>query len=79
MILTMEPIETLSKAEADMLKLILEGLTNREIARVLGCSVRTATRNRIKIFDKLGILGIKPDLTGVIPKDAKPKDEQNNK
>ena len=53
----MEPMENLTKAEVDLLKLVAEGLNKKEIARVLGCSVRTVEHNRRQILHKLGING----------------------
>ena len=63
----MEPIENLTKAEVELLKLVVEGLNEKEIARVLGCSVRTVEHNRRQILHKLGI---KPGPICVIPKGA---------
>ncbi len=60
----MEPKETLTKTEVDLLKLVVEGLSKKEIARVLGCSVRTVEHNRKQIFHKLSI----PDRERVIQK-----------
>ncbi len=60
----MEPLELLTKAEVDLLKLVVEGLSKKEIARVLWCSVDTMEHNRRQIFHKLGI----PDRECVIQK-----------
>ena len=63
----MEPLELLTKAEVDLLKLVVEGLNKKEIACVLGCSVRTVEHNRRQILHKLSI---KPGHGCVIPKGA---------
>jgi DNA-binding NarL/FixJ family response regulator len=45
----------LSKREEDVVKLILEGLPNREIARGLNLSEHTIKNYLFRIFDKLGV------------------------
>ena len=38
-----------------MLKLVAEGLANKEVADVLGISVKTAMSHREKVMEKLGL------------------------
>lgn len=49
--------DTLSPREREVLKLIAEGATNREIARLLSISVHTVERHRANILSKLDIRG----------------------
>ncbi len=44
----------LSAREREVLGLIVEGLTNKEIGRALGLSPRTVETHRANLFDKLG-------------------------
>ncbi|MCX7682595.1 MAG: response regulator transcription factor [Anaerolineae bacterium] len=52
-----EPIETLTPRDTEVLRLIAQGYTNREIADILGISVRTVESHRANIMDKLGLRG----------------------
>jgi DNA-binding NarL/FixJ family response regulator len=45
----------LSKREADVVKCLAEGLTNREIGERLGLSQHTIKNHMFRIFDKLGV------------------------
>lgn len=47
--------EVLAPAERDVFRLMLEGLSNAEIARVRGTKLRTVANQVASIFDKLGI------------------------
>jgi two-component system response regulator NreC len=47
--------EALSPREVDVLRLIAEGYTNRQIAAALTLSVRTVESHRASIMDKLGL------------------------
>lgn len=49
--------EALSPREIDVLRLIAEGYTNRQIADTLSLSVRTVESHRASIMDKLGLHG----------------------
>jgi DNA-binding NarL/FixJ family response regulator len=49
------PTEPLTPREAQVLRLIAEGYTNRQAAEVLCISVRTVESHRANIMDKLGI------------------------
>lgn len=49
------PGELLSARELDVLRLIAEGHTNRQIAAVLSLSVRTVESHRASLVDKLGL------------------------
>jgi DNA-binding NarL/FixJ family response regulator len=48
-------INLLSKREADVVRCLAEGLTNREIADRLGLSQHTIKNHLFRIFDKLGV------------------------
>jgi DNA-binding NarL/FixJ family response regulator len=49
------PLEGLSKRELQVLELVAEGKTNRQIASDLFLSVRTIDRHVARIFEKLGV------------------------
>jgi two-component system response regulator NreC len=49
------PAETLTPREAEILKLIVEGYTNRQISEHLTISIRTVEGHRGNISDKLGL------------------------
>lgn len=48
-------VKSLSPRELEVLRLIGEGLVNKEIARRLGISVTTAQTHRTRIMEKLGL------------------------
>lgn len=48
-------IELLSKREADVVRLVAEGLTNRAISAELGLSEHTVRNYLLRVFDKLGV------------------------
>jgi two-component system, NarL family, nitrate/nitrite response regulator NarL len=48
-------IDLLSKREADVVRLVAEGLTNRAISAELGLSEHTVRNYLLKVFDKLGV------------------------
>jgi len=50
-----EQFALLSAREAEVLGLIVEGLTNKEIARALGLSPRTVETHRANVFHKLQV------------------------
>jgi DNA-binding NarL/FixJ family response regulator len=50
-----DPYETLTDREKQVLKLVAEGLANKEVAEVLGISVKTAMSHREKVMEKLGV------------------------
>jgi two-component system response regulator NreC len=50
-----DPYEALTDREKQVLKLVAEGQTNKEIAEALKISVKTAMAHRAKIAEKLGI------------------------
>ncbi len=50
-----DPLQALSARELDVIKLIAEGLSNREIAAKLSISEKTVTSHLNHIFDKLGV------------------------
>ncbi len=49
------PVETLTPREKEILKLIVEGYTNRQISEQLTISIRTVEGHRANIADKLGL------------------------
>jgi two-component system response regulator NreC len=48
-------IEPLTRREVDVLKLIVQGYTNRQIAEELCISTRTVEGHRSNLSDKLGL------------------------
>ncbi len=52
-----QPIESLTPRDTEILRLIAQGYTNREIADLLSLSVRTVESHRANIMDKLGLRG----------------------
>ena len=50
-----DPYETLTDREKQVLKLVAEGKTNKEIAEILGISVKTAMGHRANLMEHLGI------------------------
>lgn len=50
-----DPYETLTDREKQVLKLVAEGLSNKEVAETLGISVKTAMSHREKVMEKLGV------------------------
>lgn len=47
--------DSLSRAERDLLKLVIEGMTNQEISEKLFVSLRTVTTHLTHIFHKVGV------------------------
>jgi DNA-binding NarL/FixJ family response regulator len=50
-----DPYETLTDREKQVLKLVAEGSSNKEIAETLGISVKTAMAHREHLMEKLGV------------------------
>jgi DNA-binding NarL/FixJ family response regulator len=50
-----DPYESLTDREKQVLKLVAEGLSNKEVAEVLGISVKTAMSHREKVMEKLDV------------------------
>jgi DNA-binding NarL/FixJ family response regulator len=50
-----EPYERLTDREKQVLKLVAEGHSNKEIAQVLGITVKTAMSHREHVMDKLNV------------------------
>lgn len=49
------PYETLTDREKQVLKLVAEGKSNKEVATILGISVKTAMSHREHLMEKLGL------------------------
>ena len=49
------PIERLTPRERQVLQLVVEGNTTKEIAKILGVSVKTSESHRSRVMQKLGI------------------------
>ena len=52
---TYEPVDNLTRREREVALLIARGLTNRQVARELSISERTAANHVAKILKKLGL------------------------
>jgi DNA-binding CsgD family transcriptional regulator len=52
------PIDTLSHRQQEILKMIAEDLTSREIGDRLGVSTKTVEFHRINIKERLGVKGV---------------------
>jgi DNA-binding NarL/FixJ family response regulator len=50
-----DPYETLTDREKQVLKLVAEGRSNKEVAEVLGISVKTAMSHREHVMEKLAV------------------------
>ncbi len=50
-----DPYESLTDREKQVLKLVAEGHSNKEVAGVLGISVKTAMSHRERVMEKLGL------------------------
>ena len=50
-----DPYESLTDREEQVLKLVAEGRANKEVAEVLGISVKTAMSHREHVMEKLGL------------------------
>lgn len=50
-----DPYDSLTDREKQVLKLVAEGRSNKEVAEVLGISVRTAMSHREHVMEKLGL------------------------
>ena len=49
------PVETLTRREVEVLRLLAKGNTNRQIASLLGLSIRTVENHRANLMAKLGL------------------------
>ena len=58
--------QTLTRAEMEVLRLILDGKSNKETARLLHRSVRTVEDHRCHIMHKMGV----DNLVGLVKKAA---------
>jgi DNA-binding CsgD family transcriptional regulator len=59
---TEEPGDPLSPRERQVLQLVAEGGTSKEVARKLGISLKTAESHRARIMEKLDI----HDVAGLV-------------
>ncbi len=50
-----DPYESLTDREKQVLKLVAEGMSNKEVAELLGISVKTAMSHRERMMEKLGL------------------------
>jgi DNA-binding NarL/FixJ family response regulator len=50
-----DPYDALTDREKQVLKLVAEGRSNKEVAEVLGISVKTAMSHREHVMEKLGV------------------------
>jgi len=50
-----DPYDSLTDREKQVLKLVAEGGSNKEVAETLGISVKTAMSHREKVMEKLGV------------------------
>jgi DNA-binding NarL/FixJ family response regulator len=50
-----DPYDTLTDREKQVLKLVADGKSNKEVAEVLGISVKTAMTHREHVMEKLGL------------------------
>jgi DNA-binding NarL/FixJ family response regulator len=50
-----DPYDSLTDREKQVLKLVAEGKSNKEVAEVLGISVKTAMSHRERVMEKLGL------------------------
>jgi two-component system response regulator NreC len=51
-----EPVERLTRREIDVLRLLVRGNTNKQIADLLAVSVRTVENHRANLMGKLGLV-----------------------
>jgi DNA-binding NarL/FixJ family response regulator len=49
------PVDPLTRRELDVLRLLAKGNTNRQIAEILGLSMRTVENHRANLMGKLGL------------------------
>jgi RNA polymerase sigma factor (sigma-70 family) len=56
------PLERLTPREREVLQLVAEGNTNRQIASILSISVKTVEKHRFRLMEKLNIR----DITGLV-------------
>jgi DNA-binding NarL/FixJ family response regulator len=52
---TADPYDSLTDREKQVLKLVAEGRSNKEVAELLGISVKTAMSHREHVMEKLGV------------------------
>lgn len=50
------PVDALTRRELDVLRLLAKGNTNRQIASLLGLSIRTVENHRANLMGKLGLV-----------------------
>jgi DNA-binding NarL/FixJ family response regulator len=50
------PVDTLTRRELDVLRLLVKGNTNRQIADLLALSIRTVENHRANLMGKLGLV-----------------------
>ena len=49
------PPDPLTRREREVVQLVAEGKTTKEVAQILGVSVKTAESHRARVMEKLGI------------------------
>ena len=52
------PLETLTTREREVLKLVAQGLGNKEVAKLLNLSIKTVEKHRANVMHKLGLKNV---------------------
>jgi DNA-binding NarL/FixJ family response regulator len=60
--LAQDPLDTLTPRQREVLQLVVQGYSNKEMANMLGVSVKTIEAHRAQVMETLGIA----DVTGLV-------------